>query len=74
MTLEVRVLYSRGFVYSSNVDKDASVPERPITSEDAAQYEAVLVAMGATKHTTRDGFFYDKQSDSTHTTEYIFRY
>ena len=69
---EVRTYYSRGFGYSSILDKECSVPVREITEEQEAAFKKFLEAMGCRRHETETQVFFEMVEDSNRSTEYIF--
>lgn len=72
MDFEIRAYYTRGFGYTSKLDKECSTPRRAISAEEAEQYMNYCERLGMRRHETNSQIFYDHTYDSNHTTEYIF--
>lgn len=72
MKFEIIAYYQNTLNGVSHIDKEASVPVREITKEDAESFIEWFEAMGAKRRENTKSFWYTTITDARHSTEYIF--
>lgn len=73
MKYEIKRLYTDSTIYGIwKEDKEISVPISEIDLDKAERFIAMLLEMGAKHYETSKAHFYESQTDSRHTTQYIF--